>query len=104
LRALHANLELAPAGRARLLASPADAALRQLAREPVRFDLLFADPPYDRPLEPELPGLAAAVAAPRASWAFEHRARDPEPAAGDAWLLVETRRYGDSALSLYRPA
>ena len=62
---------------------------------PFAYDVAFADPPYDL-------GLAAQVAerwlaTPFASLlGVEHRAFEPMPAGG------ERRRYGDTAITLYR--
>lgn len=99
LRALRENLRLAPAGRARAVESDASVGLARLAREGARFDLLFADPPYEAGLDARLGELAAAVAVPEASLAFEHRS-GPAAALG-GWTAVESRRYGDSALTLF---
>ena len=104
LRALRSNLELAARGSARLIPEAAAEALAGLAREGATFDLLFADPPYDLEPEAALGDRVAAVAAPDASWAFEHRARSAAPEAGRRWSVVESRRYGDSALTLFRLA
>jgi 16S rRNA (guanine966-N2)-methyltransferase len=74
-----------------------------------RFDLVFADPPYRFA---DHAGLLAAVApllAPEGEVAVEHSARRelplevaaPRTAAG-LLVRVDVRRYGESALSLYR--
>ena len=101
LASLRENLRLVPAGRARLLARSALEALELLAREGARFDLLFADPPYDRPLDPGLADRIARVAAPGASWAFEHRHGGATPDPGTRWSAALPRTYGDSVLAFY---
>jgi len=48
---LHANLEhLGLATRSRVVVQDVFRALKSLGKEPARFDLVFADPPYDRDL------------------------------------------------------
>jgi 16S rRNA (guanine(966)-N(2))-methyltransferase RsmD len=93
------------ADRCATLQLPAARALRQLQRRGERYTLILADPPYDHdPLQIlllvdelnllERPGLIV----------IEHRHdRALEPLAGGLALQV-TRRYGDSALSVYAPA
>jgi 16S rRNA (guanine(966)-N(2))-methyltransferase RsmD len=76
-----------------------------LARAPIgddEFDLIFADPPYEFD---EWPALLAAIA-PKlrqdGEAAIEHSARAELPAANAGLERVDTRRYGDTAVSFYR--
>lgn len=90
--------------RVRLLARPVEAALGELARAEARFDLVFADPPYAWAPTPELIVGVSAILAAGGCFALEHSARVVAPEQGGHLLRVETRRYGESALSLFRRA
>jgi len=100
LTALAANLKLDTEERSRRLALDAARALKRLAADGDRFDLLFADPPYERAIERMLFAALAAIAAPRAQLAIERRVRDPLPAV-EPWRALGQRRYGDAALHLF---
>ncbi len=64
------------------------------------WDLVFLDPPYrDDPAG----WLTAAASATRRILVIEHAASRSVPSAAADLQLDRTRRYGDSALSLYRP-
>lgn len=101
LAALRRNLALLPAESARLLPEPVAGALARLRREAVRFDLIFADPPYEMALGEEFFAAAREVAAPDARLVVEHRAGSPPREACAGWRRAVPRRYGDSALSVY---
>ena len=94
LRALRANIAALGAG-ARAIVRRGDAARFADALEADAFDVAFADPPYRT-------GLAERVAARWLAVPFaailgvEHAAREAMPEGG------ETRRYGDTAVTLYR--
>lgn len=85
----------------------------RLARLPVdlgkasagqRFDLVFADPPYEfDEFEALLVGCEE-VLAEGGVMAIEHSSRQQLPAPTVDLEHVETRRYGESALSFYRRA
>jgi 16S rRNA (guanine966-N2)-methyltransferase len=100
LKALARNLELSSPERSRRFALDASRALKKLAEEGERFDLLFVDPPYEQPLGARLFAGLAAVAAPEAQLAVERRVREPLPA-GSPWRALGARRYGDAALHLF---
>lgn len=96
LRALRDNIDALGAGdRARIHRADASRAVARLARG--AYDVAFADPPYGR-------GLAASVATRWLEVPFatilgvEHSARETMPPGG------ETRKYGSTALTLYRIA
>jgi 16S rRNA (guanine(966)-N(2))-methyltransferase RsmD len=90
----------AQACRAVRAALPAGLASASLGEE--TFDLIFADPPYafehwQELLEAIEPRLAESGEA-----AIEHAVRVELPARVSSLERVETRRYGDTALSFYR--
>ena len=72
------------------------------------FDLVFIDPPYGHRLEREaLAALAApGLLGPDALVVVEHASRetiDLPPALADAFDEPDTRAYGDTSVTLYRP-
>ncbi len=90
-------------GAARVLGRPVLPALESLGAAGERFDLVFADPPYRLILDAEAFTLCAAILDPRGRFALEHAARDRIPAETPGLVCVETRRYGESALSFFAP-
>lgn len=75
------------------------AVLGKIAKARPTFDLVFADPPYEKgeiDLLTSHPALVA-LAAPGASLIVEHRYSET-PAEG-LWTIEKSRRYGDTALS-----
>jgi 16S rRNA (guanine(966)-N(2))-methyltransferase RsmD len=72
------------------------------------FDLVFADPPYaavkDGSAVRAVEALAAEALAPWGLLVLEHASRDETPAlrAETGLVLEDARRYGDTALALYR--
>ncbi|MDD9827647.1 MAG: 16S rRNA (guanine(966)-N(2))-methyltransferase RsmD [Deltaproteobacteria bacterium] len=103
LRANLAALDLT--GAARVWQREALAALRQLAGQGARFELVLADPPYAKAqaaagLAQRLLAAAAPLLAPGGKLVLEapHRA-PPGPAPGLA--VVQERRYGDTLLLCY---
>ncbi len=76
--------------------------LAGLAREPRRFDLVYADPPYDflayGQLLAELPALLAADA----EVVIEHASRVSLPLVAGRLVRIDERSYGESSLSFYR--
>jgi len=105
LDALASNIDaVAPTGeRAQVLPLPAERALATLERGEQRFDLVFLDPPYaEKLLEPTLHSLVArGLLLPCALVVCEHHGREPAPVAPATLSLLETRRFGDVALSLF---
>ena len=72
------------------------------------FDLAFADPPWAQVDSGQTKGTleklaASEVFAEDAVVVLEHSARSPPPAISGLELR-ETRRYGDTALAIYKPA
>ena len=70
------------------------------AAPPDLFDLVLADPPYDSDLASLLPGLAERVGA---RLVVEHRHGEALPEM-PGLVLEQTRRYGDTGLTFYRPS
>jgi 16S rRNA (guanine966-N2)-methyltransferase len=108
LGALRANVEaLGLEDRARVVAGDVAQAMRRLG-DAGPFDLVFADPPWamvdDGPPIAALADLARRGGiAPEGRVVLEHSARTPPPDI-DGLVRLDTRRYGDSALTFYKPA
>ena len=79
---------------------PAGLASASLGEE--SFDLIFADPPYAFEHWQELLQAIEPRLAESGEAAIEHAARVELPARVSSLERVETRRYGDTALSFYR--
>ncbi len=84
----------------RVLAADWRAGLRRLVGEGVRFDLLFADPPWASDSVDEWLTELEAVAAPGALLCLERRGGH-EPTATDGWSLRRTLQVGDTAFHLF---
>jgi 16S rRNA (guanine(966)-N(2))-methyltransferase RsmD len=104
LTALRANVEaLGLGGRVRVLAGDWRAMLRILAREGSRFDIAFADPPYDTDLgdaclrSPE----AGAMLKSGGLAILEQRRSTPPPEAPPGFRMSRSRRAGESLFSFY---
>lgn len=101
LAALERNVTaLAIADRVRIVRGDALAFARRAERGDERYDVVFCDPPYRAPLD------AVAAAVVEAEWwtriaVLEHAARTEPPAAPEG-VAAETRRYGDTAITIYR--
>jgi 16S rRNA (guanine966-N2)-methyltransferase len=101
---LRRNLgELGLADRAEIVVSDS---LAYLARRPARpFRWVFIDPPYRTDLAARaLDGLAGSALADDAVVVVEHDRRNSPADACGSLLRTDLRRYGDTCLSLYRPA
>ncbi len=89
--------------RARVLRRRAEDAIRELAATAGgAFDLLFADPPYTWSPNAEFLDRVGELLHAHGSLALEHSARTTMPEMGVGLLRVETRRYGETALTFYR--
>ncbi|MCK6530422.1 16S rRNA (guanine(966)-N(2))-methyltransferase RsmD [Myxococcota bacterium] len=103
-RALTDNARaLLPPGSWRVVQDDVAAALRDLGRRGARFDLVFADPPYDAGLAPRVPGWLAGgeVLSPGARLVVEHSAREDLPEGEGALVRVDERRYGGTRVTFY---
>ncbi|MHC1741918.1 MAG: 16S rRNA (guanine(966)-N(2))-methyltransferase RsmD [Syntrophobacteraceae bacterium] len=79
----------------------AEAALRQLSKRGMSFQLIFLDPPYAKGiLERILPQLVP-VAAGGAMVIAEHGAKELPPEQSGPWQRTRERRYGDTTISFY---
>ena len=105
LDALETNIDaLALSDRTEIRRQPVAAALEALARHEDRFDLVFADPPWDRASKLLKDVLAAApsLISDAGTLVLEHEQRDASPLAPHGILAIDQRRYGDTALSFYQ--
>lgn len=96
------NLAIAPVGSVLLRRGRLPDELASIAAGEDRFDLVFADPPYAFLDFGDLLAGCASVLAEDGEIALEHSARTPTPEEVDPLVRVDHRRYGESALSLYR--
>jgi len=77
--------------------------IRLLSGRKQRFDIVFADPPYDRGLASELlglPGVSDLIAA-GGILVVEHSFRE-DVAISDMFVPADQRRYGDTVLSFLK--
>lgn len=102
LRANLAALGLAH-GEAEVITGDAVAALRRLAGQGRRFELILADPPYEAGMADRTLAAVAetGLLAPGGLLVWERRA-DQMVAAPSGLVLADSRTYGDTALSFYR--
>jgi 16S rRNA (guanine966-N2)-methyltransferase len=95
-----AQLELA--GQTAVLPLRVEVALGQLGAGTADFDLVLADPPYADDPWPLLAALSATGRlAPEVLVVVEHAARREVPERGGGLRRLLTRRYGDTAISLF---
>jgi 16S rRNA (guanine(966)-N(2))-methyltransferase RsmD len=94
------------ARRVRVLSMPVARGLRLLARENAKFDLIFADPPYASKAAADTVAAveAAELLNPGGILCVEHDKREPAPDAVMRLTRFDQRRFGDTAVSLYRVA
>lgn len=103
-RVLEANLvTCGMAQRGRVIALPAQRAMRQLAAAEERFDGVLMDPPYGRGLaDAALGQLAAEGLVKPGGWvAAEHHVDDALAESYGSLRLTAARRYGKTALALF---
>lgn len=98
---LKRNMKHLPDASWNLRIESVELALPALAAAGARFDLIFLDPPYSRALDEELMTACAVVLADSGRIAAEHDARAKPGREVAAMIRIETRRYGESALSFY---
>ncbi len=76
-------------------------------RGAMMFDLVLADPPYDRSganIKKILPALAQGDILESDAWLVLEQARGLEPVASPDWNLVRDRCYGETRICMYRRA
>jgi 16S rRNA (guanine966-N2)-methyltransferase len=104
---LRSNLDsLDLANRSRVVRGDAPGAVRRLAHEGLRVDLVLLDPPYAEPQAAEraLRALATSgILARHATLVVEASRRAP-PAAVEGLVVVDERRYGDTLVIRLEPA
>lgn len=104
--AIRANLDrIGFSGRAEAVAADAQKGLGRLAGRGERFDVLFADPPYDEGyVEKTLRWLEKAdILAAGGIIAIQHSVREaPDPSSLRILELADQRRYGDTVLSFLK--
>lgn len=79
-------------------------AVRRLAKEGRRFDLVFLDPPYEAGLVKETTAVLAKhrVCREEGLVVVEHSKREPILTMPDEWRLEKHRVYGDTMISVMR--
>jgi 16S rRNA G966 N2-methylase RsmD len=85
-----------------VIAAGAQQGLRRLGKRGDRFDILFADPPYDEDILPEiLRSLEGAeLLAENGIIVLQHSVReDPKESLTGTLVMTDQRRYGDTRLS-----
>jgi 16S rRNA (guanine(966)-N(2))-methyltransferase RsmD len=104
LGVLRQNIEnLGLQDRVTVMALPVAGALRRLSSQEDRFSLIFLDPPYGRGLAPKtLAALAACgLCRPEARVVVEHSHRESLPERLNRLGLQQSKRYGDTSLTIY---
>ena len=97
--------ELGYAARAEVISAPAHKALDILRRSGKRFDVIFADPPYNEGLAAETVRLLenGELMAPGGILVLQHSARETFGVLRAVpMLLTDKRRYGETVLSFFR--
>ncbi len=92
------------ADKGRIITADFQSALRDLYKKNCRFDVIFADPPYNegyiartlRTLE-EYPALA-----PEGVLVLQHSVREEATAPGEGWSVEDQRRYSENLLTFLR--
>jgi 16S rRNA (guanine966-N2)-methyltransferase len=81
-----------------------DRGLKLLGHRRERFDVIFADPPYERNLIGETLRLvrAQALMSQEGVLVVQHSAREEIPARREGYQVEDSRRYGETALSFLR--
>ncbi|MDO9515104.1 MAG: 16S rRNA (guanine(966)-N(2))-methyltransferase RsmD [Syntrophales bacterium] len=90
-------------GSCEVLITSAESGIRLLSGRKQKFNVVFADPPYDRGLASELLGLPGVsdLFAKGGILVVEHSFRE-DIAVSDMFVPVDQRRYGDTVLSFLK--
>ena len=106
VRALQGSLvQLGFAARAEVIAADAERGLGRLVQRGDRFDIIFADPPYDQGLVLETLAWTDMrnVLAENGIFVLQHSAREkPEGLQAQTWVVADQRRYGDTVLTFLK--
>ncbi|MHB9097105.1 MAG: 16S rRNA (guanine(966)-N(2))-methyltransferase RsmD [Syntrophales bacterium] len=92
-------------GRAEVIAADAEQGVRRLAKRAERFDVLFADPPYDEGFLPEIMKWleGADILTDSGLIVLQHSVREAlEGSCVQAMAVADQRRYGDTMLSFLK--
>ncbi len=89
------------ADRAAVIHASVDAALRQLTKRGLRFQLIFLDPPYAKGSLEGVLLQVAPIAEEGALAIAEHGAKELLPERLGPWRRIDERRYGDTTISFY---
>jgi 16S rRNA (guanine966-N2)-methyltransferase len=104
--AIRANLRLLGfEGRAEVIAVEAERGVKRLAKRADRFDILFADPPYEEGFLPEIMKWleGADLLAENGIIVLQHSVREVlEGSCVQAMAVADQRRYGDTMLSFLK--
>ncbi len=103
LTVLTANIAITRCQHTTVLPIPVDRAIRKLAADKAQFDLIFLDPPYGRNLAHTTVAalVASGILDPQARIVAEHETRGEMPPELANWFRTDSRKYGDSSLSIY---
>ena len=77
--------------------------LKHLSEAGEWFDVLFFDPPYGHDHLAQILPLCSAITAPNGAVVTEHEPNEMLPDSADGLVLSDRRRYGSTAISIYRP-
>ena len=91
--------------RASIIIADADSGLRRLGKRGIRFDILFADPPYEEGFLAEIGAslTEADLLEEDGIAVLQHSVREPVAAAHwSAWAVADQRRYGDTLLTFLK--
>jgi 16S rRNA (guanine966-N2)-methyltransferase len=106
VEAIRENLRLLGfEGQGEVIAAGAQQGLRRLGKRGDRFDILFADPPYDEDILPEILRCleGAELLAENGIIVLQHSVReDPKESLAQALVMTDQRRYGDTRLSFLK--
>jgi len=92
-------------GQGEVIATGAEQGLRRLEKRGERFDILFADPPYDEGFLPEILMCleGAELLAENGMIVLQHSVReDPKESLPQTLVMTDQRRYGDTLLSFLK--
>lgn len=92
-------------GRAEVIAADAEKGMRRLQKRGVRFDLLFADPPYEEGFVEDIMTClgGAELLTENGIIILQHSLREPlKPSVARPLVVSDQRRYGDTLLSFLK--
>jgi 16S rRNA (guanine966-N2)-methyltransferase len=106
VEAIRENLRLLRfEGQGEVIAAGMEQGLRRLEKRGERFDILFADPPYDEDFLPEILRCleGAELLAEKGVIVLQHSVReDPKESLTQTLVMTDQRRYGDTLLSFLK--